>query len=69
VFNFQQTPRTAEVTFAELGVPVNAGVKLVLTDVITGEAHAPKRDDLFGSVPGHSCKIYRAKFLRDRRKY
>ena len=69
VFNFHQDPRYAEITFAELGVPVNAGVKLALTDVITGETIAPKKDDLFVAVPGHSCKIYRAKFVRDRRKH
>ena len=69
VFNFQQDPRTAEITFADLGVPANSGVKLALTDVITGETLAPKRDDLFVDVPGHSCKIYRARFVRDRKKY
>ena len=69
VFNFHQDPRYAEITFAELGVPVNAGVKLALTDVITGESIPAKRDDLFVYVPGHSCKIFRAKFVRDRRKY
>lgn len=69
VFNFHQDPRYAEITFAELGVPVNAGVKLALTDVITGETIAPKKDDLFVAVPGHSCKIYRAKFVRDRKRY
>ena len=69
VFNLHQDPRNAEITFAELGVPVNAGVKLALTDVITGETIAPKKDDLFVCVPGHSCKIFRAKFVRDRKRY
>ena len=69
VFNLHQDPRHAEITFAELGVPVNAGVKLALTDVITGETIAPKKDDLFVAVPGHSCKIYRARFVRDRKRY
>ena len=69
VFNLHQDPRHAEITFAELGVPVNAGVKLALTDVITGEVIAPKKDDLFVAVPGHSCKIFRARFVRDRKKY
>ena len=69
VFNLHQDPRHAEITFAELGVPVNAGVKLALTDVITGEVIAPKKDDLFVAVPGHSCKIFRAKFVRDRKRY
>ena len=69
VFNFEENSCTAEITFAELGVPVSAGVKLVLTDVITGETLPAKRDDLFAKVNGHSCKIYRAKFVRDRRKY
>ena len=69
VFNLHQDPRHAEITFAELGVPVNAGVKLALTDVITGETIAPKKDDLFVYVPGHSCKIYRARFVRDRKRY
>ena len=69
VFNFQQNARHAEITFAELGVPVGSGVKLALTDVITGEQHAPKRDDLLAYVEGHGCKIYRAKFIRDRKKY
>ena len=69
VFNLHQDPRYAEITFAELGVPVNAGVKLALTDVITGEVIAPKKDDLFVAVPGHSCKIYRARFVRDRKRY
>ena len=69
VFNFHQDGRAAEVTFAELGVPVGSGVKLALTDVITGDTIPAKRDDLFVHVPGHSCKIYRAKFVRDRKKY
>lgn len=69
VFNFHQDPRYAEITFAELGVPVNAGVKLALTDVITGDSIPAKRDDLFVYIPGHSCKIFRARFVRDRRKY
>ena len=69
VFNLHQDARYAQITFAELGVPVNSGVKLALTDVITGEALPAKRDDLLVNVPGHSCKIYRAKFVRDRRKY
>ncbi|MBO5512055.1 MAG: glycoside hydrolase family 27 protein [Clostridia bacterium] len=69
VFNLHQDPRYAEITFAELGVPVNAGVKLALTDVITGESIPAKRDDLFVYVPGHSCKIFRAKFVRDRKRY
>ena len=69
VFNLHQDPRTAEITFAELGVPANSGVKLALTDVITGESIPAKRDDLFVYVPGHSCKIFRAKFVRDRKKY
>ncbi|MBQ4111188.1 MAG: glycoside hydrolase family 27 protein [Clostridia bacterium] len=69
VFNLHQDPRYAEITFAELGVPVNAGVKLALTDVITGDTIPAKRDDLFVYVPGHSCKIYRARFVRDRRKH
>lgn len=69
VFNLHQDPRYAEITFAELGVPVNAGVKLALTDVITGDTIPAKRDDLFVYVPGHSCKIFRAKFVRDRKRY
>ena len=69
VFNFHQDPRTAEVTFADLGVPANSGVKLALTDVITGETFAPKRDDFFVPVEGHGCKVYRVKFVRDRKKY
>ena len=69
LFNFHQDPRGVEVMFAELGVPVGSGVKLVLTDVITGETLPAKRDDLWVAVPGHSCKVYRAKFVRDRKKY
>lgn len=68
IFNFHQDARTAEVTFAELGVPVSSGVKLALTDVLTGEELPPKKDDLWVAIPGHSCKIYRAKFLPDRRR-
>ncbi len=69
VFNLHSTARQVEITFAELGVPANSGVKLVLTDVITGEKHAPKRDDFIASLEGHGCKVYRAKFVRDRKKY
>ena len=61
-------PRT-EINFAELGVPAASGVKLAFTDVITGEEFAPKRDDFVAHVEGHSCKIYRVKFVRDRKKY
>ena len=69
VFNLNGNARHIEITFAELGVPADSGVKLALTDVITGESIPAKRDDLFVCVPGHSCKIYRAKFVRDRKKY
>lgn len=68
VFNFCGDARTAEITFAELGVPYNSGVKLALTDIITGDSLNARKDDLFVHVPGHSCKIYRAKFLRDGRR-
>ena len=65
VFNFCGDARTPTIIFAELGVPVNSGVKLALTDVMTGEELAPKRDDLCVNVAGHSCKIFRAKFVID----
>ena len=63
IFNFCGDARMAEVTFAELGVPVASGVDLELTDVITGESLGVRRDDLFQYVGGHSCKILRAKFV------
>ena len=69
VFNLNSNARHVEITFAELGVPADSGVKLALTDVITGETFAPKRDDFFVPVEGHGCKVYRAKFIRDRKKY
>ncbi len=69
IFNLSGDPRHVEVMFAELGVPVNSGVKLALTDVITGEEHAPKRDDFIVRLEGHGCKVFRAKFVRDRKKY
>ena len=69
VFNLHQDARRAEINFAELGVPAASGVKLAFTDVITGEEFAPKRDDFVAHVEGHSCKIYRVKFIRDRKKY
>ena len=69
VFNLNGNARHIEITFAELGVPADSGVKLELTDVITGETFAPKRDDFFVPVEGHGCKVYRAKFIRDRKKY
>ena len=69
VFNLNGHARHVEITFAELGVPADSGVKLALTDVITGETFAPKRDDFFVHVEGHGCKVYRARFVRDRKKY
>ena len=65
LFNFWDNTTTAEIIFAELGVPVNSGVKLLLTDVMTGEEFAPKRDDMYVDVGGHSCRIFRAKFVVD----
>ena len=69
VFNTHQHPHDTEITFSEMGVPANSGVKLELTDVITGETHAPRREDFLFYVPPHGCKVYRAKYVRDRRKY
>jgi hypothetical protein len=69
VFNLNGNARHVEITFAELGVPADSGVKLALTDVITGETFAPKRDDFFVPVEGHGCKVYRVRFVRDRKKY
>lgn len=61
VFNLCDNARTAECIFAEMGVPVGSGVKLAVTDIMTGEELPPKRDDLYPSIPAHSFKIYRAK--------
>ena len=65
IFNLCDDARTAECIFAEMGVPVGSGVKLAMTDILTGEELAPKRDDLYVNVPAHSCKIYRVKFVVD----
>lgn len=69
VFNLNGGARHAEITFSELGVHAASGVKLAFTDILTGEELAPKRDDLLVRVEGHSCKVYRVKFVRDRKKY
>ncbi len=66
VFNFCGDARTAEITFAELGVPAASGVRLSLCDIITGEELGEKKDDLFVDVAGHSCKLFRAKFVREK---
>ena len=65
VFNFCGDSRSPVIMFAELGVPVNAGVSLSLTDVMTGETVHGKKDDLTVQVPGHSFKIFRVKFVLD----
>ena len=65
LFNFNQDPINMGIIFAELGVPVNSGVKLALTDVISGEEFAPKRDDFVAHVAGHGCRVFRAKFVVD----
>ena len=61
IFNLCDNTRTAECIFAEMGIPVGSGVKVALTDVMTGEEIAPKRDDHYPQIPAHSFKIYRAK--------
>ncbi len=66
VFNFCGDARMAEITFAELGVPAASGVRLSLCDIITGEELGEKKDDLFVYVAGHSCKLFRAKFVREK---
>ncbi len=68
VFNFHQDARMADVIFAELGIPVDSGVKLAMTDVITGESLGEKKDDYSLYVGGHSARVIRAKFVPDRRR-
>ena len=63
VFNFHENDQYAVVMFSDLGVPVGSGVKLALTDVMTGEQLAPRRDDLMAEVKGHHFRIWRAKFV------
>ncbi len=63
VFNFHENNQYAVVMFSDLGVPVGSGVKLELTDVMTGEKLAPRCDDLLVEVKGHHFRIYRAKFI------
>ena len=63
VFNFHDNDQYAVINFSDLGVPVGSEVKLALTDVMTGEQLAPKRDDLLVEVKGHHFRIYRAKFV------
>ncbi len=68
VFNFSQDARMGEITFAELGIPYDSGVKLALTDVITGESLGERKDDLFLYMEGHRCRILRAKFVPEKRR-
>jgi alpha-galactosidase len=63
VFNFHENNQHAVIMFSDLGVPVGSGVKLALTDVMTGEQLAPRRDDLMAEVKGHHFRIWRAKFV------
>ena len=63
VFNFHENSQYAVINFSDLGVPVGSGVKLALTDVLTGEQIAPKCDDYMVEVKGHHFRIYRAKFV------
>ena len=63
VFNFHDNDQYAVINFSDLGVPVGSEVKLALTDVMTGEQLAPKRDDLLVEVKGHHFRIWRAKFV------
>ena len=63
IFNFHENNQYAVAMFSDLGVPVGSGVKLALTDVMTGEELAPRRDDLMVQVKGHHFRIFRAKFV------
>ena len=63
IFNFHENNQYAVAMFSDLGVPTGSGVKLALTDVMTGEELAPRRDDIMVEVKGHHFRIFRAKFV------
>lgn len=63
VFNFCGDARSVEITFAELGVPCTSGVRLQMTDVISGEDLGIRHDDYFFALGGHSARIIRCRFV------
>lgn len=62
-FNFRPDESKAIVSFADFGIPYSSGVKLALTDVITGEDCGVRSDEMYLNIPGHTCRIFRARFV------
>ena len=63
-FNF--APKEGEVpfTFADVGLPYGSGMKLALTDAITGEDLGEQRDYYNLTIPAHDCRVLLARLVR-----
>ena len=65
IFNLRDGDQRVEIPFATLGVPYGSGVKLALTDLVTGEDLGVRKDDVFVPVRHHASRILRARFVQD----
>ena len=64
IFNLKDGDQLVEIPFTSLGVPYGSGVKLALTDLVTGEDLGVRRDDVFVPVRHHASRILRARFVQ-----
>ena len=65
VFNLKDGDQNVEIPFAALGVPYGSGVKLALSDLVTGEDFGVRKDDVFVPVRHHASRILRARFVQN----
>ena len=61
MFNFCDQESEIPCVLADAGLPVSSGYGLRLTDLFTGEDMGVVSDNFNPRVPGHDCRLYRAK--------
>ena len=63
IFNLNDGGYHVEIPFTALGVPCGSGVKLAVTDLLTGEDLGERQDDLFVTVEHHACRVFKVRFV------
>lgn len=68
VFNYTDgDERPIRVELFDLGISINSGCKLTLTDIFTGETFENVQETFRPHVPCHTCRIFKAKIVEDDR--
>lgn len=63
-YNLHEEEQEMHCIFADVGLPYASGYGFDMTDIFTGEHIGVKRDYHVISVPGHDCRLFRCRLVK-----